>query len=159
MLRAVPVEPVPDQYADQACLNLINLLLVEDNEIDVEIFRRAMRQTGLCYPVTVAHDGIEALSILRGDSETQTFSRPGVVLLDLHMPRMNGHEFLEVMRADAALTDLVVFVLTTSDTPRDKELAYQQHVAGYMLKSISGPSLKEAIEMIHQFAHVVELPN
>ncbi|MEZ5931553.1 MAG: response regulator [Alphaproteobacteria bacterium] len=159
MLKMVQAEPSPANDRGLGSLKGVNLLLVEDNEMDVEIFRRAMRKTGLAHPITVAHDGLEALSILRGENGTQPLRRPSVVLLDLNMPRMNGHEFLETIRADPKLTDLVVFILTTSDAPRDKEQAYQRHVAGYMQKSMSGPSVKEAIQMIQQFAHVVDLPH
>ena len=158
MLKTVTVgsrsRPV-DQHASKP----FNLLLVEDDEMDIEIFRRAMRKTGLSLPVTVAHDGVEALSILRGEGGAGPLHRPSVVVLDLNMPRMNGHEFLDIVRADPKLTDLVVFVLTTSDAQQDKDQAYRQHVAGYMLKSISGPSVVEAIRMIEQFAQVVELPS
>lgn len=159
MLNVASLEPNMAQATQRASLNSVNLLLVEDNEMDVKIFRRALFKSGLSYPVTVAHDGLEALSILRGENETLAFDRPTVVLLDLHMPRMNGHEFLEEMRADPKLTDLIVFVLTTSDAPNDKTLAYRQHIAGYLLKSISGPTVEDAIQMIDHFTNVVELPH
>lgn len=159
MLNDASATILPAKDAIQVSCSPFNLLLVEDNELDVQIFKRALRKAGLSYPLTVAHDGLEALSILRGEDGAASFSRPGIVLLDLNMPRMDGHEFLDVMRADPALTDLVVFVLTTSDALKDKNLAYKQHVAGYVLKSVSGLSVMSTIHMLHQFAQVVRLPN
>jgi CheY-like chemotaxis protein len=75
------------------------------------------------------------------------------------MPRMNGHEFLDQVRSDPNLKDLVVFVLTTSDAPQDIDRAYDHNVAGYMLKSISGSSVGDALQLIDRFAHLVELPS
>jgi CheY-like chemotaxis protein len=159
VLNEISFESAPPQEAPDLMPRPIHLLLVEDNEMDIKIFKRALLKTGISYPLTAAHDGIEALAILRGNGETMPLARPCVVLLDLNMPRMNGHEFLDEMRADPALNNLVVFVLTTSDAPRDKAEAYKHHVAGYILKSISGPSVGEILKMIDQFARVVELPS
>jgi CheY-like chemotaxis protein len=108
--------------------------------------------------MTVAHNGLEALEILRGNNGSPPLARPNVVLLDLHMPQMNGIEFLEAVRADPTLSDLVIFVLTTSDAPEDKAQAYRHHVAGYVLKSDPGRSFVEAVEMLDRYTHVVELP-
>jgi CheY-like chemotaxis protein len=139
-------------------MGAIRLLLVEDNRMDVRIFERALRQAGIDTSVTVARDGREALDILRGANGVQPFQRPNMILLDLHMPRMNGLEFLQEIRADPKLGDLVVFVLTTSDAPEDKAQAYKLHIAGYVLKSDPERSFVEAIEMFDSYACVVELP-
>jgi CheY-like chemotaxis protein len=154
-IGAVTNAPEPAQWPAPSKLNILQ---VEDNELDIEIFRRAMRKTGLPYPVTVARNGIEALTILRGNENTAPLARPSVVLLDLNMPRMNGLEFLDEVRVDPALQDLVVFILTTSDAPRDMIEAYKRNVTGYILKSISGPSVGEALELIRRFVQIVKLP-
>jgi CheY-like chemotaxis protein len=137
----------------------VSMLLVEDNDMDIRIFKRAMRDAGVTKPLAIARDGVEALAALRGEDGQEPVQRPNVILLDLNMPRMNGIQFLEELRADPNLCDLVVFVLTTSDAPNDKREAYQRHVAGYVLKTMSGENLRDAIEMLDRYSRIVDLPN
>jgi CheY-like chemotaxis protein len=137
----------------------VRMLLVEDNDMDVRIFKRAMRSAGVDQPLCVAHDGVEALAALRGTDGIEQVRRPNIIVLDLNMPRMNGIEFLEALRADPSLADLVVFVLTTSDAPEDKRRAYERHVAGYVVKSISSQGLVDAIKLLDGYSRVVDLPN
>ena len=106
----------------------------------------------------VVHDGLEALAVLRGDEGPAPVNRPNIIVLDLNMPRMSGIEFLDQLRADPALHDLIVFVLTTSDAPRDKREAYQRNVAGYLVKSISGQGFAETVDMLGRFVRLVDLP-
>jgi CheY-like chemotaxis protein len=87
------------------------------------------------YPLTVARNGLEALSLLRGIGTQGPLPQPCLILLDLHMPQMNGFEFLQELRQDLILSASLVFVLTTSNDNCDKQVAYQHHVAGYLLKS------------------------
>lgn len=136
----------------------VRMLLVEDNDMDVRIFKRAMRDAGVDQPLSVARDGVEALAALRGADGIERVARPNVIVLDLNMPRMSGIEFLEELRADPSLTDLVVFVLTTSDSAEDRHQAYRRHVAGYVVKSMSGGDLVDAVTMFDRFARVVALP-
>ncbi|MCB1934178.1 MAG: response regulator [Candidatus Accumulibacter sp.] len=110
----------------------LHILMVEDNEIDVRAMRRSLRKQALAHELHVARDGVEALEVLRDAG--RPFGERYVVLLDLNMPRMSGHEFLGELRRDPALTKAVVFVLTTSDAEEDVAGAYDHHVAGYMLK-------------------------
>lgn len=134
------------------------MLLIEDNEMDVLIFKRALRKLGADNPLEVAHDGIEALAALQGTDGKTPVHRPNVIVLDLNMPRMNGIEFLDELRADPALRDLVVFVLTTSDSPKDKQQAYQRNIAGYLVKSISGQGFTETVDMLGRYTRLVDLP-
>ncbi|MFK8017338.1 MAG: response regulator [Gammaproteobacteria bacterium] len=134
----------------------INILLVEDDEVDVESVMRSLRRHRIANRVTVARDGLEALEILRGEAD-QTVRRPVIVLLDINMPRMNGLEFLRVVRGDKDLRDLVVFVLTTSSNQQDIYTAYDLSVAGYMLKDDVGEGFHEAVHLIDHYWRVVEL--
>lgn len=92
----------------------VNLLLVEDDEVDVQGLKRAFAKSRIGNPITVARDGIEALEILRGENGQAKLAKPHLILLDLNMPRMNGLEFLEAIRADEDLKTSVVFMITTS---------------------------------------------
>lgn len=136
----------------------VSVLLVEDDEIDAEAVIRSFRASKIANPITVASDGVEALRILRGENGRNPLKRPYVVLLDLNMPRMNGLEFLAALREDPALSDSVIFVLTTSSAEDDRIQSYSQHVAGYMVKSEVGPSFKNAIELIDHYWTTVVLP-
>jgi len=138
--------------------NNIPVLIVEDDEIDAEAIQRAFQKHKVECPVEVATDGLFALARLRGDSENPPFPRPCLILLDLNMPRMNGIEFLQELRNDPDLCDSIVFVLTTSDAERDKIQAYQQNVAGYLVKSRLGDGFSDLIGLLNLYCKCVEFP-
>ena len=134
---------------------LINILLVEDDAIDVKNVERALRKNNVANPLFVAGNGLEALQMLR------TGVVPGprrLVLLDLNMPKMNGLEFLQELRADPALASITVVVLTTSNDDRDKVTAYDHHVAGYLLKPVTFTSFVEVMAALNKYWSLVELP-
>ena len=110
----------------------INICLVEDDLADAKAVRRALRKDYEANVVVHAMNGHEALDILR--SATGPLSSRRVVLLDLNLPRMNGIEFLRVLRADQSISQTVVFVLTSSDDHRDIGDAFDHFVAGYFVK-------------------------
>ncbi len=130
----------------------VNILVVEDDEIDVKALLRAFKKLKIANPVTVAKDGIE------GWEAIQSLARPYLLILDINMPRMNGIEFLEKIRANEKYHDSIVFILTTSTDDQDKFEAYNRNVAGYMLKSDMGASFIRAIEMVERYWKVVEFP-
>lgn len=132
--------------------NNVALLLVEDDTVDIMMFKRAVKKRNLNYVIDVATDGRAALDQLRDPKRSQATSP--VILLDLNMPGMNGHEFLEELRNDDSLRHCIVFVLTTSGHVRDKTLAYNKNVAGYFLKS----NLDGIVAMLEQYSTYVELP-
>ena len=135
----------------------MTLLLVEDDAIDAEAIQRAFRQHRIANPFVVVRDGVEALAALRGESEVEV-PHPYVVLLDVNMPRMNGIEFLDAIRADPALSRTIVFVLTTSDREEDKVAAYEHNVAGYILKSRAGEDFLEVVKLLRVYWRLVEFP-
>ncbi len=138
--------------------NEVTFLLVEDDEVDVMILKRAFKELKIANELVVCHNGIEALEILRGGEDTKPLQSPYIVLLDLNMPLMNGLEFLEQLRLDERLTRTIVFVMTTSNDEKDKYAAYEKHVAGYILKSDPGRTFMAALEMLDQYWRIVELP-
>jgi CheY-like chemotaxis protein len=110
------------------------------------------------FPITTAQDGREALDILRNRHATLSIKRPFVVLLDLNMPRMNGFEFLEEVRADEELKASVIFILTTSDSDADRSRAYNDNIAGYMVKSAVGPQFSKLASLLQNYEAAVRLP-
>ena len=112
-----------------------SILLVEDDEVDVEAIRRVFAKRRVANPLHVAHDGVAALRMLHGEDNEVAVNQPCVILLDLNLPRMNGLEFLDQLRRDADWKDSVVFVLTTSNSDRDRLASHAKYVAGYLLKA------------------------
>jgi len=138
--------------------NSVTLLLVEDDEIDVEAIKRALEETKVVNPIRLARDGIEGLEILRGENGQEKIESPYVILLDINMPRMDGFEFLEQIRADEALMNSIVFMLTTSSSDSDMMRAYEKNIAGYIVKSRAGDGFLKAVDMLDRYWRVVELP-
>ena len=136
----------------------VNILIVDDDQVDVRAIKRGLEKQKLVNPVFTAHDGVEALQILRGLGGHEKLPRPYLILLDLNMPRMNGIEFLQELRDDAELTDSIVFVLTTSSSEEDQTAAYHEHIAGYLLKSEAGENFLKVVKMFEIFVVVVRFP-
>lgn len=137
---------------------MVNLLLVEDDEVDVQGFKRAFAKSRIGNPITVARDGIEALEILRGENGQAKLAKPHLILLDLNMPRMNGLEFLEAIRADEDLKASVVFMITTSKAEEDKARAYEKNVAGYIVKQDPANTFMKAVALLEHYWKIVEFP-
>jgi len=136
---------------------VLNVLVIDDDDVAAEAVTRALNKLPICCHVVIAQDGMDALDVLRGDSERQ-IGKPFVILLDLNMPRMNGFEFLETLRGDCALRDSIVFVLTTSDAESDRFRAYQEVIAGYMLKSAVGPQFAKLARLLDDYSSTVSFP-
>ena len=142
----------------QAESNAVSLLVVDDDDVDIMAIKRAMRKLNLANPIRTAHNGLEALDILRGGGGREKLPSPFIIVLDLNMPMMNGIDFLDELRSDQALRDSVVFVLSTSESKEDRRRAYQRNVAGYMVKAKTNNTYLDAVKMLYSYCAVVELP-
>lgn len=117
--------------ADGVLPRPVHILLVEDDMVDAEQVARLLRKNRLEAVLVRASDGVEALDMLR---DTQSFSRPCLLLVDINMPRMDGFQFLlEMKRRKAAAEGSIIYMLTTSDRADDREKARKLE-AGYLLK-------------------------
>jgi CheY-like chemotaxis protein len=132
----------------------LEILLVEDDAVDVMNVRRAFSKNKLTNVIHEAKNGLEALEVLRNG----TLPARHLVLLDLNMPKMNGIEFLRVLRADPNLQTTSVVVLTTSNEERDKVEAYKLNVAGYLLKPVTFPSFVDLMATLNKYWTLVEMP-
>jgi len=125
------------------------ILLVEDNPDDEELTIRALRKNGIANELVVAHDGVQALDYLFGTGEwagRDTSVMPAVVLLDLKLPRVDGLEVLERMRADARTRLVPVVVLTSSREDRDILKSYTLNVNSYVRKPVDFTEFTEAVK-------------
>lgn len=136
----------------------VTILLVEDDDVAAEAVSRNLKKMSIDYPIVHANDGQEALDILLNKHPDKKILRPFLVLLDLNMPRMNGFEFLNIIRNDKHLKDSVVFVLTTSDDDKDRSRAYHECIAGYMVKSSVGPQFAKLAALLESYKMAVTLP-
>jgi CheY-like chemotaxis protein len=138
--------------------NTAQLLHVEDDDLCLMGLSRAFKAAKIANPITFAHDGIEALEMLRGTNGRTRLPRPFLVLLDLNMPRMDGIEFLREVRKDEELKKIIVFIMTTSGADEDKVNAYNLGVAGYILKTNPANPFLEATALLDTYWRVVEFP-
>ncbi len=112
----------------------IKILLVEDDELDVISVERSLKKTTTAYELHKAYNGKEALQML---NSWPAGERPDVILLDLNMPKMNGIEFLRVIRNDDEFKELRVFVMTTSAEEADRKTTEQLGISGYIIKPLN----------------------
>ena len=124
------------------------ILLVEDDRVDIMTVQRALKKIDVRNPLHLARTGVEALGMLRGDGYPKIEPTPSLILLDLNLPKMGGIEFLDELRADPALADLHVIVLTSSNEPGDRAAAFEYEVDDYIVKPHSFDEFSNAMSII-----------
>ena len=131
------------------------ILLLEDDRVDAMTVKRALKEIHITNPLDIVGNGEEGLTYLR-DSKRKN---PCIILLDLNMPKMNGIEFLKIVKKDKDFKRLPVIVLTTSTEEQDKVDSFNLGVAGYMLKPVDYQQFVEVVRTIHLYWTLSELPN
>jgi CheY-like chemotaxis protein len=124
----------------------IEILLVDDNDDDVVLLEESFRDSRFLNLLQVVHDGEEAIRYLRRQGTYQSAKTPGLVLLDINMPKMNGFEVLQVMKADPLLKTIPVVMLTTSTRDEDIARSYDGGACSFVSKPVSLDKLKEVIK-------------
>ena len=139
--------------------NQVSILLVDDDEVDCMNVQRAFKRSNIINPLHVAHNGVDALDMLRGNNGQQMLDpTPRIILLDINMPKMNGLEFLKELRNDKGLHTISVFIMTTSNDDKDRFEAYNYNVAGYIVKPISFENFVQAVTILNNFWQICEMP-
>jgi CheY-like chemotaxis protein len=133
----------------------VPILLVEDDLVEVEIIKDILRDANIQNPLYRVCDGAEALEVLHGHPGRKQLPQPCVILLDINMPKMDGLQLLNKIRADDLLKRNVIFILTTSARNEDKVVAYKHGIAGYVLKN----NLNELAGMLRIYCEINEFPN
>jgi len=131
------------------------ILLVEDDQVDAMTVKRALKEIKVTNQLDIVGNGEEALSFLRNPEN----EKPGIILLDLNMPKMNGIEFLKIAKKDKTLKRIPVVVLTTSKEEQDKVNSFNFGVAGYMLKPVDYTKFVEVVRTIDMYWTLSELPD
>ncbi len=138
---------------------MIQVLLVEDDPGDVLITREAFEENKVRNQLNVVNDGVKALAYLRKEEDFADAPRPDLILLDLNLPKMGGHELLEHIKSDVNLQSIPVVVLTTSDAEEDVLRSYNLHANAYVTKPVDFERFLSVVRQIDDFfVTVVKLP-
>jgi len=130
------------------------ILLVEDDLVDQMTVKRSLKEIKISNRLVIANNGEEALLYLNEDK----YQKPVFILLDMNMPKMNGLEFLNVIKKDDELKNIPVIVLSTSKSDSDRIDSFNLGVAGYMAKPVDYRKFVEVIRTIHMYWNLSELP-
>jgi len=131
------------------------ILLIEDDIVDAMTVKRAHKDLNITNPINTMGNGEAALEYLRNE----TNRRPGLILLDLNMPKMGGVEFLKIVKNDEKLKRIPVVVLTTSKDEQDRFETFNLGVAGYMIKPVDYPQFVETVRAIKMYWMLSETPD
>lgn len=131
------------------------ILLVEDDQVDAMTVKRALEEIKVTNRLDIVNDGEAALRFLKNPEN----KKPGIILLDLNMPKMNGIEFLKIAKKDESLKKIPVVVLTTSKEDQDKVDSFNLGVAGYMIKPVDYRKFVEVVTTIDLYWTLSELPD
>ncbi|MGE3109402.1 MAG: response regulator [Phycisphaerales bacterium] len=140
----------------------IPILIAEDDSLDVKNIKRSFADNRVLNPLYFVGNGEEALAFLRGEPPYDGPARapqPGLILLDLNMPRLSGLEFLSLYKADPALRHIPAVILTTSDEETDLARSYEIGIAGYIVKPIEFASLVDVIRTFDLYWSICEIAN
>lgn len=129
----------------------LHILLVDDNSTDLMIMREAFAHTTLHSVLHTAKNGEEAMAFLRNAHGFAKAPRPDLIILDLNMPRKNGHEVLTEIKSDPLLLRIPVIILTTSQANEDISQAYAAHANCYIRKPVDFDEFEKVMSIIEQF--------
>lgn len=130
----------------------LDILLIEDDNIEIMKIHRAIKFLNLEHHITEANNGIDALNILK-----KKVRLPDIILLDLNIPKMNGIEFLSVLKDNPVLNNIPTIILTTSNNRQDLTECYKQGIAGYLLKPLRYEDYVLKIEKLLSYWSINEL--
>ena len=138
---------------------IIQILLVEDSPADVRLTQEVLRDAKIANELSVAYDGEEAMEFLRRQGRHHDAPRPGLILLDLNMPKKDGREVIDELEHDADLRRIPVIVLTTSAEEEDILRSYDMNVNAYITKPVDLNEFIKVVRSIEDFwLGIVRLP-
>lgn len=141
-------------------MRLKRIMLAEDNPLDVEMTVEALASHGLANAIDVVNDGVEALDYLfcKGTYASRTEGNPGLILLDIKMPRMDGLQVLEQVKQDATLRTIPVVMLTASRQEKDLYESYRLGVNAFVVKPVDFHEFADAMKVLGLFWAILNEP-
>jgi CheY-like chemotaxis protein len=138
----------------------MEILLVEDNEDDILLEQEALADAKLVNLMCIVRDGEEAMEYLRRRGKYQHAQTPGLILLDINMPKKNGFEVLNEIKADPTLMHIPVIMLTTSDNEADIVKSYAKGACSYITKPMDFDKFREVVKQFALYwALVAKIPS
>jgi CheY-like chemotaxis protein len=137
----------------------VKILLVEDNEGDILLTQEALEESRISNVLNVAKDGSEAIDYLEKKGAFSNELMPDLILLDVNLPKKNGHEVLQFVKSNKEFKHIPVIMLTTSSSEKDITLSYSNHANCYITKPVDANEFLAAISKIEDFwINIVQLP-
>ncbi len=140
-------------------MNSIHILLVEDNEGDIFLITEALEEGKIVNKISVTKDGKEAIDFLEKKGKYKNEETPDLILLDVNLPKKNGHEVLEYIKTSENLKQIPVIMLTTSSSDKDVLLSYKNHANCFITKPLDVNNFLTIVSSIESFwINIVKLP-
>ncbi|HEY9082722.1 MAG TPA: response regulator [Vicingaceae bacterium] len=137
----------------------IHILLVEDNEGDILLTTEAFEEKKIVNKINVARDGQEAIDFVLKQGKFKDVPTPDLILLDVNLPKKNGHEVLQIIKTTESTKQIPVIMLTTSSSEKDINLSYKHHANCFITKPVEVEAFLNAITSIEDFwLTIVKLP-
>lgn len=137
----------------------LSILQIDDDSVDAMMVKQVFKKLEMPFELIQASDGQDALDMLKGENgKEKPEPLPSIILLDVNMPRMNGHEFLDALRADDNLRTILVYMMTTSSSDTDIRSAYQKNIAGYLTKPVDLNDVMSTFETLKKYWEIIKLP-
>ena len=138
----------------------IHILLVEDNEGDIFLITEALENSKFIKKISIAKDGEQAIDFLEKKGQFENVEMPDLILLDVNLPKKNGHEVLEYVKQTFKLKQIPVIMLTTSSAEKDIFLSYKNHANCFITKPVDIDGLLKVVYSIENFwINIVSLPH
>lgn len=138
----------------------IHILLVEDNEGDILLTTEALQEGRIVNKISVTRDGKQAVDFLSKTGDYKNAQVPDFILLDINLPKKNGHEVLQFIKTNDKLKHIPVIMLTTSSSEADISLSYNYHANCYITKPVEVGDFMDAVMKMEDFwINIVKLPN
>jgi len=137
----------------------IHILLVEDNEGDILLTKEAFEEARILTKLSIVRDGKEAMDFLNKEGKYANTEMPDMLLLDVNLPKKNGHEVLQYIKGNEILKHIPVIMLTTSSSPKDINLSYNNYANCFITKPVDVNEFVGVIATIENFwISIVKLP-
>jgi two-component system, chemotaxis family, response regulator Rcp1 len=136
---------------NEADPSLVQILLVEDNDGDVFLTRKAFQKAKVANHINVARDGEMALNVMRGDEGFGPAQIPDIVLLDINLPKKDGKQVLQEMKEDPNLRRIPVVILSSSKAEQDVLQSYDLQASGYIIKPLDFEQFVDVVTAIEDF--------